>query len=310
MELRRLEHFLAVVEEGSVTRAAARLNMVQSSLSSSILGLERDVGAPLFTRSRHGTTLTDAGQALLPVAREIVTDVDRAYDAVSGAHGVLRGTARVATVAVPRSVDITDVLGPYRRDNPNVQVHVLYDGTQDLLDLVRDGEVDFAVTPLTSERSPHLSFEALLTTPLVLLCPAGHALAGRRDVVPKEVASEEIIDLPRSWWVRQIFDEMCDCDDVSRTITLEVNEWWGALTMVERGVGVGYGPEACIDRSVFPDLEIAQFADSPQWALGIATLEGGPAGAAARSLLERYREHCAKALADIGLQRTGVQQTG
>jgi DNA-binding transcriptional LysR family regulator len=298
MELRQIEHFLAVVEEGSVTRAAARLAMVQSSLSSSILGLERELGTPLFIRSRHGTTLTEAGEALLPVAREVVTDVDRAYDAVSGAQGLLRGTARVATVAVPRSVDITDVLGLYRRDHPNVQVHVLYDGAGDLLALIRDAAVDFAVTPLTGAMPHGVSFEPLLTTPLVLLCPKDHRLAGRRDVAPSEVVEEQIIDLPRSWWVREIFDALVAREDGFRGVTLEVNEWWGALTMVERGVGVGYGPEASIDRSVYPDLQIAEFANPPQWQLGIATLDGGPKGAAARVLLETYREHCAKTLAD------------
>ena len=69
MELRQLEYFLAVVEEGSFTAAAARLYMVQSSLSASLLSLERELGTELFIRGRRGTELTDAGRALLEPAR-------------------------------------------------------------------------------------------------------------------------------------------------------------------------------------------------------------------------------------------------
>jgi len=69
VELRRLEYFLAVVEEGAFTRAAARVNMVQSSLSAVLLNLERELGTELFIRGRRGSDLTDAGQALVGPAR-------------------------------------------------------------------------------------------------------------------------------------------------------------------------------------------------------------------------------------------------
>ena len=78
MELRQLEYFLAVVEDGSFTRAAARLYMVQSSLSASLLRLEKELGTDLFIRGRKGAELTDAGRALLQPARAALHDAERA----------------------------------------------------------------------------------------------------------------------------------------------------------------------------------------------------------------------------------------
>jgi len=66
MELRHLEYFVAVAEELSFTRAARRLHVVQSGVSSAIQSLERELRAELFDRDRHRVALTDAGEALLP----------------------------------------------------------------------------------------------------------------------------------------------------------------------------------------------------------------------------------------------------
>ncbi|MEW2426277.1 LysR family transcriptional regulator, partial [Streptomyces nigra] len=69
MELRRLEHFLAVAEQRNFTQAARQIHLGQSTLSLSVKALERELGAELFVRTRNGVTLTDAGIALLPEAR-------------------------------------------------------------------------------------------------------------------------------------------------------------------------------------------------------------------------------------------------
>src|SRR5579859_2695158 len=105
MELRQLEHFVAVAEERSFTRAAARLHLVQSTLSVSIKSLERELGGRLFDRTTHRVTLTDAGQALLAEARNALAAVDAARDAVAAAHGGLRGTVRVG---IMRSLTLVD----------------------------------------------------------------------------------------------------------------------------------------------------------------------------------------------------------
>jgi DNA-binding transcriptional LysR family regulator len=289
VELRQLEYFLAIVEEGSFTAAAARLYMVQSSLSASLLGLERELGTELFIRGRRGAELTDAGRALLGPARAAIEEAERARDAVADVKGLLRGSVRVATVAAPRSVDVVETIRQFQERHPGVQVYLLYDGARDLVRLVAEGKVDLAITPLTHGTSPALRFEPLLSTPLVAVCPAGHRLGGANDVEVDELLGEPIIDLPRGWWVRELFDHMLEERHLRREVRLEVNEWYGVLAMVQRGIGISYGPRACLDDEIFRDVAVATLADAPPWELGIATRDETPRSAAGRAFLDAYR---------------------
>jgi DNA-binding transcriptional LysR family regulator len=289
VELRQLEHFLAVVAEGSFTAAAARLYMVQSSLSASLLGLERELGTTLFIRGRRGTELTDAGRALLGPARAAIAATAGAKDAVAAVRGQLQGSVRVATVAVPRDLDVVVTIQQFRARHPDAEVRLQHDGGKDLLGLVAKGLVDLAITPLTRRTTPPLSFEPVLRTPLGVLCPAGHRLDGAHDVDVRDLLDEEVIDLARGWWVRELFDRLLKARGVHRQVRLEVDEWFGVLTMVQRGLGISYGPLACIDGIAFDAVAVATLAGAPEWELGIAMKDGAPRGSAGRAFLDAYR---------------------
>jgi DNA-binding transcriptional LysR family regulator len=292
VELRQLEYFLAVVEEGSFTAAAARLYMVQSSLSASLLSLERELGTELFIRGRRGTELTDAGRALLEPARAALADTERARDAVAEVTGLLRGSVCIAVMAVPRVVDVTETIRAFQAEHPGVDVHVLPASAQGMVDLVTDGQVDFAIGPRTPRLGSALRFTPLISTPLTLVCPAGHRLAGVRDVDPADVVDEPIVDLARGWWARALFDTWFQERKLRRRVRLEINEWLALLNMVQRGMGVAYGPDACIDQEMFPQVATATLAGAPLWELGVITRDETLRGAAGRAFLAAYLDRC------------------
>ena len=91
MDLRQLEHFLAVAEEQHFTRAARRVNIVQSGLSASIRALEEELGAPLFIRSTRRVDLTAAGRVLAEEARRVLAAAQGARDAVAAVQGLAPG---------------------------------------------------------------------------------------------------------------------------------------------------------------------------------------------------------------------------
>jgi DNA-binding transcriptional LysR family regulator len=294
VELRQLENFLAVVEEGSFTAAAARQYMVQSSLSASLLALERELGTDLFTRGRGGAELTEAGRSFLGPAQAALQQVQRAQDTVAEVKGLLRGTVRIATMTagVPHAFDICEAVGRFRVAHPGVEVHILPTDSRSMMDLVADGQVDFAVTPRTDSMSARLRFEPLMRTRLSLICPAGHRLAGRRDVDPRDLVDESIIDLPRAWQARALFDAVLKARGVQRQGGLEVDGWLSALAMVQRGMGITYGPLECVDEEIFGGLDVARLVGAPEWELGIATRDEALRGAAGRAFLAAYRESC------------------
>src|SRR6478672_3240069 len=97
MDLRQLEHFVAVAEEKHFTRASERLFISQSGLSASIRALEKELDAELFDRNTRRVALTDAGLALLEESRRTLASVVAARDAVAAVQGLRRGRLRVGT---------------------------------------------------------------------------------------------------------------------------------------------------------------------------------------------------------------------
>ena len=95
MELRQLHHFVALAEERQFTRAARRVNIVQSALSTSIRALERELDAPLFVRSTRDVRLTGAGEIFLEKARLAIEAVQDARSAVAELQGLKRGTLKI-----------------------------------------------------------------------------------------------------------------------------------------------------------------------------------------------------------------------
>src|SRR6201988_4792355 len=120
MELRHLATFTAVAEEGSFTRAAERLHVVQSAVSAGVRTLERELGTQLFERSTHRVELTDSGRALLPEARATLAAAQAARDAVDEARGGLRGTIVLGTMQAQgmRAIDFDGVLAGFRAEHP------------------------------------------------------------------------------------------------------------------------------------------------------------------------------------------------
>jgi len=122
MELRHLQHFLAVAEEQSFTRAAGRIHLVQSALSVSVRSLERELGARLFDRTTHSVQLTSAGEALVVEARRTLAAAEAARDAVAAVRGGVRGTVRVGIMHSLALIDLAGLLTRYHREHPEVRL--------------------------------------------------------------------------------------------------------------------------------------------------------------------------------------------
>jgi DNA-binding transcriptional LysR family regulator len=156
MELRQLEYFVAVAEEGSFTKGARRVRVAQSAVSATIQKLERELGMPLFSRDSAATSLTEAGLALLPEARSLLSAERRARDTVEQVRAGLRGTIRIGTLvsigARPQAagllvIDLPAVLGRFHVTHPLVtfQLRAAQQGSAgDLAALIAD-ELDLAL---------------------------------------------------------------------------------------------------------------------------------------------------------------------
>jgi DNA-binding transcriptional LysR family regulator len=111
-------------------------------------------------------------------------------------------------------------------------------------------------------------------------------------VDPRDLVGESIIELPPGWRSRELFDQFFEDHAVQRPVRLEVDDWFSVLTMVQRGVGVSYGPRECIDKDFFGAIDVATLAGAPLWELGVTCRDELLRGPAGRAFLAAYLEHC------------------
>jgi DNA-binding transcriptional LysR family regulator len=242
MELRQLEHFIAVSEESSFTRAAQRLHVVQSTLSVSIRALERELGAQLLERTTHRVRLTDAGRALLAEARNALAAVEAARDAVAAVQGGVRGTIHVGIMNSLRLIDLASVLTRYHEERPLVQIvpHTAVGGSAELAGGVLDGTLDLAFTALPAPYPSGLMVRPLASEPLLLACPDDHPFALRQRVALAELHNERFVDFPVGWGTRASVDRAFEQAGLTRETAVEVSDVPTAVELVRAGFGCAF----------------------------------------------------------------------
>ncbi|CAM5551161.1 Transcriptional regulator OS=Streptomyces fumanus OX=67302 GN=GCM10018772_55020 PE=3 SV=1 [Streptomyces fumanus] len=199
MELRHLQHFVAVAEDQHFTRAAERLLVSQSGLSASIRALERELGTALFVRTTRRVTLTEAGRALLDEARRVLAQVRSAYEAVAAVQGVLRGTLSLGTEQCIAGVHVAGLLAAFRRRHPDVEIRLRQAGSGELAEEVAAGRLDLAFAYRTRADTDQLRSVSLASEPMTVLCHPGHPLAARGAVLtPGDLADEVFVDFHRT----------------------------------------------------------------------------------------------------------------
>lgn len=290
MELRQLQHFVAVAEEQHFTRAAQRVNIVQSALSTSIRQLEAELDAKLFVRSTRQVRLTSAGRVFLDKARAALAAIRDARDAVAAVQGLKRGMLSIGTVqSLPAFLDLPSLLARFHGQHPGVEVRLCQGSSFHLLEQIRSGQLDLAFLPLCEPPSD-IETAMIACEALVVACAPGHALAGRNEVPFELLKDEPFVDFEPHWGTRRLVDRGFIEAGVERRIAFEVSDLDTLLELVGRGLGIALLPEA-IAEARRSSLGIAQLA-GPElcWELVVAYAaaegaEPSPADPAARAFL-------------------------
>ncbi|HEX4791221.1 MAG TPA: LysR family transcriptional regulator [Actinospica sp.] len=249
MELRHLEHFLAVAEEQSFTRAARSVHLVQSALSVSIKALERELGAALFERTTHRVELTEAGQALVPEARRTLAAAAAARDAVDAVAGGVRGTVRIGIMQAVTLIDLAGLLTRFHRQRGEVQLvpRASQGGSKELARQVASGELDLALVSLAESASPGVSLTRLAAEPLLLACSPGHRLAARRTVRLDELDGADFVEVPEGWGTRMRVEQAFAQHGMRRGVSVEVTDLATLVELVRADFGLGFLPRSALN---------------------------------------------------------------
>jgi DNA-binding transcriptional LysR family regulator len=243
MDLTALRIFLAVAEERSFSRAAAKVHRTQPAVSQAVKRLEGDLGEQLFDRSSKSGTLTDAGRVLQNYGQRLVRLAEEAESAMRELRDLRRG--RVLIGANEAAVHtLLPLMARFRQRVPDIAVDVRRVPARQIAVEVQQGSLDFGALTFRPAESGLLEV-AVGSDELVLLVPPTHALAGRKQVSMEDVGGEPIVahndPSPARERVLRLFEE----HHITLKMVIALPSLDGIKRAVELGLGVALLPRRC-----------------------------------------------------------------
>ncbi|WP_223691570.1 LysR family transcriptional regulator [Leifsonia poae] len=260
MNLDQLRSFVEVARLGNFTRASEKLHLAQPSLSRQIAALEQDLGAELFQRARGGSTLTTAGESLLPLARRMLADAESVRRELAELAGLRRGRVRLGATPTLCISLVAEVLSAFRAAHPGIELHLSEQGSRRLLDELAGGELDLAlITTSDATSAERFIVTPLLVEELVVISSAGaHPVTAGATITLEEVARLPQIVFSSSYDLRSATDAAFRSAGLRPDVALEGAEMDAVLRFVERGLGVAIVPAmVLIDRPGLRSVRLA-----------------------------------------------------
>jgi DNA-binding transcriptional LysR family regulator len=297
MELRHLRYFVAVAEEGHVTRAAERLGIQQPPLSLQIRALERELGTQLFRRKPRGMELTAAGRTFLTDAQAILAQVDHAFTATRRTARGEEGRIAIGfTSSAPFHPFVPQVIRLFRETFPRVALTLEESGTSELVDALRAERLDGVFIRSSAADLAGLAVHHLLDEEMLAALPAAHPLTAKSDPAkPLLLAtlSDEPFVLYRRLAGPGFYDTIisaCREAGFSPAVVQEAPRILSTLNLVAAGLGISIVPASLqrlqMDGVVFRRLKATRKLVAP---LSLA-LRRGEASAAVRRFADLVRK--------------------
>ncbi len=237
MDIRALRAFVAVAETESFTRAGRRLKVTQSAVSQQVRSLEQSLGTPLFTRQSRNIALTQAGDVLLPYARQIIAKVEEATAVVSDFEAAGRGRIAIGAGGEICQHVLPDILGEFTSRFGKIEVRVVSGFTEQTLKHTLEGSVDigFLLLPVTNSA---LVVEELPRDELVAIAPPGHDWEGLERVRAKDIVGQPFVAYARASGTFRIVERFLLEAGVFPSLAMEIGDLEAVKKMVEAGLGV------------------------------------------------------------------------
>lgn len=305
MDIRQLRYFLAIVEEGSFSRAATRVNVAQPSLSIHIRKMEERLGTPLLLRGAHGVTPTEAGEVLAARARLMLADMAQTEEEIRSLGREPSGTVRVGLSGTISGILAVPLIARMHRDFPRIKPIITEAMSGFIKEWLAEGRIDLAVL-YTELRETGLHSEPLLEEELVLLMPPGAAAEK-----PLEWLAAHPLILPSgAHGLRAMLDHWLREWGIAAEPAMEVDSY-GAIKDLVAG---GYGGSVLPYHAVAPEeaegrLRIARFTAPRLWrSAHLAHASARPLTRAASAVRETLRVVAAE-LVESGAW-AGARQSG
>lgn len=294
MELRQLEYLVAVAEEASFTKGAARVHVAQPGVSAQIRRLEQELGETLLDRSGRAITLTEVGEAFLPHARAALTSVAGARLAVDELAGLTRGRVAVGMITACGVLELPDALAEFHRRHPGVEISLREGNSDRLLAQLRGAQLDLAFVGLASDPPPGISTLDVIDERLFAGVPRAGPQARDTTITLEALCDQPLVSLPVGTGLRSALDDACASAGFAPQIAFEASSLMMVAALAVRGLGSAILPESVATGEAFDLYPLAIVRPQIRSRLALAWRSDGPASPAARALVTHARTAMSK----------------
>jgi LysR family transcriptional regulator, cyn operon transcriptional activator len=222
LDIRHLRYFLAVAEAGSFSRAADRLGISQPSVSQQMRDLETGLRVALFQRRGKRILLTPRGLIFQEHARAMLHQLENFLQELNSEPGELRGALRLGVIPALNVALVPQLLGAFSANQPAISITVEEISSTEIETALEEGRMDVGLGFLT-RHSPNLRYERLCADEFALIVPQNHPWANRRFVDLSQLHQQRLLQLPDTFVMRRMADEICRKHKVRPHVIAEID---------------------------------------------------------------------------------------
>lgn len=232
MELRQLKYFIKTAQTLNFSEAARSLYITQSTLSQQIKALEDELGCPLFERNSHNVSLTESGEIMVPLVKQILHDAEVCKSQIMDLQELITGSLNIgATFSFSPLVKetIKDFISRY----PGVRLNVINRSMEELMEMLRRREVDFVLAFKPDTLFDEIESQVLFEDRLSVIMSKNHPLAACESISPDEIKKHPLAIPAKGLQARNMIDKYFNFSSGDFSVSLEVNSVYNLLEVVE-----------------------------------------------------------------------------
>jgi DNA-binding transcriptional LysR family regulator len=242
LNLDSLNVFLTVAERGSFSEAGRHLHLSQPAVSQTIQGLERQLGAQLFARQGRSAQLTEAGQVLVSMARELLSSAQRVEQTMLSLQDEVVGEMSIGCSTASGKYLLPGLIARFRREFPKVRINVLVTSRESVISKLISGDTTLGVSSKLIEHND-LEYQDFYKDDVILITPSGHRWASNRKIYPDDLLDEPLILREEVAGTREVLMEglrKCDISPDMLNVAMVLGNAEAIEMAVEEELGVAF----------------------------------------------------------------------
>ncbi|MEH6470593.1 MAG: LysR family transcriptional regulator [Halopseudomonas sp.] len=250
MDAHSLKAFVIAAELSSFSLAAERLFLTQPAISKRIANLEQQINCRLFDRIGRKVSLTEAGETLLPKARNILLQIEDTRRLLANRSGQIDGSLTLATSHHISLHRLPPVLRQYNADHPDVALDLKFEESEVAYEGVLNGEWELAVITLSPQPHPQVCATPIWLDQLCYCCAVDHPLAQQRSLQLTDLTQHSAILPTQNTFTRQLVKKQFDREELALNVAMSTNNLDTIRMMVSIGLGWSVLPHTLLDPSL------------------------------------------------------------